>query len=139
MRRTIILGIVWALALVACGDSTVAPGLEREILDDPSFASDINPLFQTQGCSSGACHGSGAGGLTLTASVSDNYSRLVGVQAIGEPFQLVAAGDAQNSYLVIKIEGRQTSGTRMPRGGNALDGVDRANIRNWIDNGALNN
>ena len=47
--------------------------------------------------------------------------------------------DAQNSYLVIKIEDRQTVGTRMPQGGNALDSIDVSNIRNWINQGAKNN
>jgi hypothetical protein len=43
-----------------------------------------------------------------------------------------------NSYLVIKLEGRQTVGTRMPQAGslptNALQ-----NIKNWIDKGAKDN
>ena len=140
MRIRIVLSSLAVAALAACGgDSITEPVAEREILANPSFVTDINPIFQARGCASGACHGSGAGGLTLTSSASVNYGRLVGVQAAGEPFQLVAAGDAENSYLVIKIEGRQTSGTRMPRGGNPLDAVDRGNIRNWIDNGAPNN
>ena len=140
MRIRMVLSSLAVAALAACGgDGVTEPIVEREILMNPSFVTDINPIFQTRGCASGACHGSGAGGLTLTSSAAENYGRLVGVQAAGEPFQLVAAGDAQNSYLVIKIEGRQTSGTRMPRGGNPLDAVDTGNIRNWIDNGAANN
>ncbi len=140
MRIRNVLSSLAFTALAACGgDSITEPVAEREILANPSFVTDINPIFQARGCASGACHGSGAGGLTLKASAAENYGQLVGVQAAGEPFQLVAAGDAENSYLVIKIEGRQTSGTRMPRGGNPLDAVDRGNIRNWIDNGAPNN
>ena len=132
--------VLGAVALAACGDDGITdPGEQREVLANPSFAADINPIFERRGCSTGSCHGGGAGGLTFTGSASGNHGRLVGVQALGESFLLVAPGDAQNSYLVIKIEGRQTSGTRMPRGGNPLDGIDQANIRNWIDNGAQNN
>ena len=50
----------------------------------------------------------------------------------------VIPGNAQDSYLVIKIEGRQGVGSRMPVGG-ALDAVDITNIRNWINEGAKNN
>ena len=48
-------------------------------------------------------------------------------------------GDPDNSYLVIKNEGRQSVGSRMPLGGAAQDEIDQANIRNWIAQGALNN
>lgn len=128
------------LLLTACGgESVTAPTAQREVLTNPSFMTDINSVLLQRGCASGSCHGSGAGGLTLTENATTNFSRLVGVQAVAEPFQLVEAGDAQNSYLVIKIEGRQTRGSIMPRGGSPLDAIDKANIRNWIDNGAPNN
>ena len=37
------------------------------------------------------------------------------------------------------LEGRQSVGTRMAVTGAALDTLDLANVRNWIDRGALNN
>jgi hypothetical protein len=40
---------------------------------------------------------------------------------------------------VIQLEGRQSVGSRMPQTGSPLDGIDLANIRNWISQGALNN
>ena len=45
---------------------------------------------------------------------------------------------AYNSYLVIKLEGRQTIGVKMPLGG-SLDAVRLQNIKNWINKGANNN
>jgi|TARA_B100001167_G_scaffold127020_1_gene79375 hypothetical protein len=53
----------------------------------------------------------------------------------------VIPNDAQNSYLVKKLENRQGSGNgnRMPIGGSALDNVDLTNIKNWINTGAPNN
>ena len=44
----------------------------------------------------------------------------------------VIPNDAQNSYLVKKLENRQGSGngSRMPIGGSALDNVDLTNIKN---------
>jgi hypothetical protein len=53
-----------------------------------------------------------------------------------ENFLRVAPGDAQDSYLVIKLEGRQAAGSRMPLTGCCLDDIDIGNIRKWIDNGA---
>ena len=140
MRSRFVPILTVGVLVAACGEGGVTePVPQREVLTNPSFANDINSIFQQRGCASGSCHGSGAGTLTLTANAVENYDRLVGVQAAAEPFQLVAAGDAENSYLVIKIEGRQTQGAQMPRGANPLDGIDQANIRNWIDNGAPNN
>jgi hypothetical protein len=51
----------------------------------------------------------------------------------------VLPGDAANSYLVKKIEGTQTVGTRMPQGRNALSSITIQNIKNWVDRGAKNN
>jgi hypothetical protein len=39
----------------------------------------------------------------------------------------------------MKIEGRQTSGVRMPSGGSPLSSVQIQNIKNWINKGAKNN
>ena len=47
-------------------------------------------------------------------------------------------GDAANSYIVIKLEGRQTVGAKMPLGG-SLDAISLQNIKNWINKGAKNN
>jgi hypothetical protein len=130
-----------ALTLTACGDDspTDVGGDERMILANPSFASDINEIFQRRGCASGGCHGNGAGGLMLTASASANYTTLVGMQAASEDFPLVDPGNAANSYVIIKTEGTQNQGQRMPLGASALDNIDQTNLRNWIENGAPNN
>jgi len=64
---------------------------------------------------------------------------LVNIPAQGESRVRVVPGDPQNSYLVIKLEGRQSFGSRMPEGGTPLDNIDLGNIRNWITQGAKNN
>jgi hypothetical protein len=53
----------------------------------------------------------------------------------------VLPGDVANSYIVIKLEGRQTVGAKMPIGG-SLDAVSLQNIqniKNWINKGTKNN
>jgi len=131
------------LLIAACGsDSPTSPEgddgepVERTIKAEPSFAQDINEILQRRGCSTSGCHGTGAAGLTLTTSATANHAALVGVQANAESFSLVAPNDATNSYLLIRIEGRQSVGQRMPLGSSPLDAIDQTNIRNWINNGA---
>jgi hypothetical protein len=138
--------------VVACGggDDGTGPGDDndnggpgggatRQILANPSFANDIIEIFTRRGCATGACHGtSGASNLDLRASAA--YGDLVGVTSFGDGNEVrVIAGDAQNSYLVKKLEGRQTVGARMPLNGAPLDNIDLTNVRNWIDQGAQNN
>lgn len=130
----------------ACGgDGPTYPGNggedTREILAEPSFGADINGIFQRRGCTASSCHGApgGQAGLELGASASANYAELVDVQATSESFLRVEPGNANDSYLVIKLEGRQQEGAQMPLGGPALDNVDLTNIKNWINNGASNN
>lgn len=141
---------IWTFAvcllLNACGGSDVPTGLDDNPDDPggppseaPAFAADVNSIFVTRGCTAGSCHGGGAGGLTLSSTPATSYANLVGVSAMAEPTLLrVEAGDAQNSYLVIKLEGRQSSGGRMPLGGGALSTAEIAAIRAWIDAGAVN-
>lgn len=81
------------------------------------------------------------GGLTISTSGSANHARLVNVTSPMSGEVYVIPNDAQNSYLVKKLENRQGSGngSRMPVGGSALDNVDLTNIKNWINTGAQNN
>ena len=53
-------------------------------------------------------------------------------------FLLVKPGDADNSYLVIRFEDRQSVAALMPIG-LPLDSIDLTNLRNWINNGAPEN
>jgi hypothetical protein len=92
-----------------------------------------------------ACHtGGGAqlpGSLNLS-SVSASHSNLVGVASIWTPsVQRVEAGDADNSFLIHKLEGTvpgggAVPGARMPFGGQPLSQATIDTIRQWIDAGA---
>ena len=105
---------------------------------DPSFSSDIMEIIQRRGCSESSCHGSGQGGLTMT-STSGTYTNLVNVTSPNSGEVRVIPGNATDSYLVKKLEGRQSVGVRMPQGGSPLDATDLQNIKNWINQGAKNN
>lgn len=147
-RRTGIAGLCGLVLLAAaCGGSDVPTGPDGG--DDgsgggdppppasPSFSQDVNPIFAAKGCTAGNCHGGGQGGLTLTASASSNYANLVNVASSDPSFLLVEPGDPQNSYLVIKVEGR--AGSRMPIGGSPLSDNQIQTLRNWISAGAQDN
>ncbi len=142
-----LLMITTPFAMAACGgtDDPAGPGGNdppaREILDNPSFATNVAEIFNRRGCTAGNCHGGGQGGLTL-GSAAVSYASLVGVAAVGCANETrVIAGDAANSYLLKKLQGTQPGGcgARMPVGGAALDAIDIGNITNWINRGALNN
>lgn len=137
------------LLLVACGggDAPTAPANDGDDGDpgggnpaptvkvDPSFATDIVPIFTRAGCTASGCHGAPVqAGLDLASSP---YGALVGVPSTQTGEHRVIPGNAASSYLVKKLEGR-ASGERMPVGGQ-LSSTDLSNIKNWINQGAKNN
>ena len=147
MVRTPVLYLLLLVAVapgIACGGgpgeldpSDFAPSV-REVKEDPSFSADIQGIFESEGCANGACHGVGASaGLNLERGMA--YANLVGVAATQEGFERVTAEKAAESYLIIKLEGRQQVGSRMPPSGNPLDGIHMGNLKNWINKGAKNN
>ena len=113
--------------------STQPPDVAKE---DPSFSGDIQPIFNGS-CTATSCHGASAqSGLSLVQGQS--YVNLVNIGSTQDVSQKrVLPGDAANSYIVIKIEGRQTIGAKMPIGG-SLDAGSVQNIKNWINKGANN-
>lgn len=139
-ERAILMGVLGlcfaAASIISCGNAT-SPTPPPQPKADPSFAADIQPIF-TASCVSPSCHGgAGQAGLVLTAGQA--YAELVNIASTQEPARSrVLPGDSMNSYIVIKLEGRQTVGTRMPPGA-ALNAVSVQNIKNWIDRGANNN
>lgn len=106
---------------------------DTEVVGRPDFGDEIVPMFQDH-CVK--CHdASGAAGLMLTPE--EAYTEIVGVKSLNEPeYMLVNPGDADNSYIVIKLEGRQTVGAQMPRGSGPLPDETIETIKNWIDQGA---
>jgi len=55
--------------------------------------------------------------------------------------KFVAPGDPEHSYVMIKLDGKQTMGTEMPPGtpdGTLLPQATRDTVRAWIMAGAKN-
>jgi hypothetical protein len=104
-----------------------------DAVEIPHFAEDMVPVFKDH-CI--RCHDeSGGGGLVLTPEKA--YSETVEVKSLNEPdYMLVNPGDAEISYIIIKLEGRQSVGAQMPRGGGPLPDETIQTIKNWINQGA---
>jgi hypothetical protein len=144
MRRFCVLGFLtlFLLALGACGEEVTdpLPFLERvEVIQgDPSYARVIQEIFNRRGCAASACHGSTQkAGLDLRAG--NSYTSLVGVPSTQVSAARVIPGNPVESYLMVKVEGRQSVGERMPKGWPPLDDIDLGNLRNWIAQGAKGN
>ena len=130
----IVLLFVLSIYYLSCG-SIELPDM---VYSDPSFRDHIQPVF-SMNCALPGCHDSASkGGLVLL--VGPAYTNIVNVDSIQDRSKKrVLPGDAENSYLVIKIEGRQTIGARMPLAREELDNIHIQNIKNWINRGAKEN
>jgi hypothetical protein len=135
----LILALAFAVgaAFGACSGGSDGGGGTAPATENVSFTDDIQPIFNSS-CASSLCHGTAeSAGLNLTQGSS--YDELRNVTSTSEPPKLrVAPGNAAGSYIVIKLEGNQTVGDKMPRGG-SLSSAQITSIRTWIDEGAENN
>jgi hypothetical protein len=133
--------------------------------DPVSFSKDVYPTLQ-RNCSDLACHGTQPGrgaalylGAPPPAKVkaSEIHALLVDVRSRTAPrVSLVKPGDPELSFLLLKIEGCQSSvgldcvkqagatsgdacGDKMPQGGRPICDNDRELLRTWIAQGAEDN
>jgi len=129
-----------ALLVASCAEDETPPLAGGDGTDSVvSFADDVLPILTTS-CNSAGCHsGTGQAGLSLESSVA--YDKLVDVNSTQVPsLKLVAPGDADNSYLIHKLEDNQSVGSRMPTSPRpALSSDEIERIRAWIDDGAEDN
>lgn len=85
-------------------------------------------------------HGPSAAEADLDLSEGRAFENLVNVPSTQVGFDLVTPNDAENSYLIHKLDGRGgISGARMPPGGPFILDEALDAIKAWIDAGAQNN
>ncbi|MCS7313425.1 MAG: hypothetical protein NZ742_11035 [Acidobacteria bacterium] len=130
--------LCWILALTILGAACSTGGDGETPLDRcagmapdrPSYAMHVQPLFNAN-CAFSGCHTlpNPQRGLDL-----GSYQGLM-QGSINGP--VVIPGNAQDSRLVKRIEGRETP--RMPPNRDPLCQFQIDTIRRWIDQGALNN
>jgi hypothetical protein len=87
-------------------------------------------------CSVSGCHD---GNIFPNLSEGSAFSNIVGVTGSSGQ-NLIEPGDANNSYLYLKIIGTSgILGDQMPKWQDPLPGEVIDSIKTWINNGALNN
>lgn len=110
--------------------------------DSVSFANHVQPIL-TAKCAS--CHRTGAfansAGIAMLLSAGDAYGSLVNrPSSQNAALTLVVPGDSANSLLFLKVsQASPPVGSRMPLLAAPLSDAEQALIRDWIDDGALNN
>jgi hypothetical protein len=134
----IVCGSVFLYQCKSDSPSEPSPPEQETVISDPSFSQHIQPIFNNN-CALALCHV--AGTITeLDLSQGSAYNNIVNVDSGQDPsFNLVLPGNSTDSWLVMKIEGRQTLGLRMPPSADPISDVKIQNIKNWVDRGAKNN
>ena len=140
---------VMSVGLPGCGDSPTSPDdhdqeeeheHEHEESERPPGAlmstfSSIQRLVFNPSCVSH--HGLDAASAGLNLAEGHAYRNLVNVRSNQVMLDLVRPGDAENSYLIHKLEGREgIVGKQMPVGSSPLSASDIAVIKAWINSGA---
>lgn len=107
---------------------------------ESTFSSIQENIFN-KNCAVSGCHLGSNAPFELDLSEGKSYNNLVGIPSGEVPALFrVKPFDAENSYLVMKIEGAPgIQGERMPRGRDPLPAEDINAIREWIALGAKNN
>ena len=109
-----------------------------------SFSVLYNGVLTAQGCTSGYCHGSGAGGMDFSTE-SAAYAALVDVDATSPVCNLVkrvVPGKPEQSILWVKSRNpeRDPPGAlcadKMPQGSSGLSEDDAQVLESWIAGGA---
>ena len=142
--RRVITGIALAAAMMtlsSCGGGggggdTADTGAGSEG-GTVSFSGRIQPIFNNN-CALSGCHDAAgtASGMSLVAGSS--YDNLVNRIATSSGGTRVVPGDSGNSVLWLRVSGTSL-GNRMPKNASPLSASDQQSIKDWIDQGALNN
>lgn len=134
VARHVVPLVCCALAACGSGDGFVGSGGVVGPLE-PNFNSIQANVFD-QVCEH--CHSGANAPVGLRLDAANSYASLVGIASGERPnLMRVAPGDANNSYIIQKLEGTAGIGERMPAGLPALPQSDINIIRQWIGDGAL--
>lgn len=132
---TRLLPLVLAVGAAACGNGE-SPAGPSPVTDAPTLSFIQNMVFN-ESCTHHHGEDATSAGLDLTAGQA--HSALVNVQSSQVDLDLVEPNDAENSYLIHKLENRAgIVGTRMPPD-EALSAAVIDDVKAWINAGARNN
>lgn len=128
-------------ATLVTGDVTVGKGTgtctiaASDGIVTVSFSTDVAPILSSR-CAIAGCHGSGSvsGGMTLGGA---SWSEVR--NASGSHGPIIIVGNSGSSNLYLKTTSSPPFGVQMPAVGAKLTIAEQQKIRDWIDQGALNN
>lgn len=134
--NTIRILMIGSLFLLPSCVSEEGPFFEDITLEDVSFSTDVQPIFNSR-CIQ--CHDdSHSTGLDLRSGMS--YDLLVNVVSANyAPNIRIVPMDTTNSVLWNKINDTGVFGGPMPPVGSLLSNFEIEKIESWIEQGALNN
>ncbi len=146
LRNHLITVIIWAIALPACVGDGIGLNEYGEPVDSSGVAVSI-PLAPTlesiqtnifSAVCAVKCHRSPTPKKNLNLEAGKTYENLVDVPSVEIPsVKRVMPGDADNSYLIWKLEGREgIRNKRMPLNLPALSTEKIEAIKAWINEGA---
>ena len=102
----------------------------------PTLSKDVQPIFD-EGCD---CHQGSNARAKLDLTAGKSYASLVNQPSIQVATMMrVKAGDPDASYLMVKLDHKNTVGKGMPKsffGSTSLSPKDLETIRAWIREGA---
>lgn len=135
------LAIAWACADFSSPEDPTG-GLPDVVVTNPSFATDIQPIF-TKRCAQGGCHTVGEAQFGLVLAPGYAYASLVNhPSALSPTYVRVLPGDHESSWLYRMIDDEDSlrpGVPRMPLAATPLTPNQIQTIVNWIDEGAPNN
>lgn len=136
-----------ASGVVLDGDGDGNPGgvfiATFEVEEAPTPATTLTELqvqIFTPTCATSGCHSGGSPAQGMNLSAGQTFANTVNVpSAQNGNLDRIEPNDADNSYLVQKVEGTAAGGGRMPLGQPALSNDQIQAIRSWIEEGAQDN
>ena len=141
--RALGVGMIGIMAAAACMALQCPVNMPGPITGQAiSFADDIQPIFDEL-CI--GCHVTGGfadqSGIALKLVAGQSFNLLVNQKSVQDPsLTLVIPGDSANSLLFQKTsQNMPPVGSTMPLIGRRLTSTELALVRDWIDQGALDN
>ena len=127
--------LLFAVLFVGCSDSGSTPtGNDGDNNTPAATFTAVNALLSSS-CSTGStsCHGaSSTSGYPMTS-----YDAII--NHVASSGTTVDSANGAGSNLYLKTTSSPRFGSRMPLGGTALSSANQLLIKQWIDDGALNN
>lgn len=130
---------MFSVTLSGAANASIARATGVATIDDndaSSWSGLVRPVLQVN-CAKAGCHGTGgmSGGWSMGNA---DYATLIA--AVGTNGQVIQAGNAAASNLYLKTTSNPPFGSRMPADGPPfLSLEDQEKIKDWIDQGALDN